>query len=213
VLMMSTAVIERFEMLASPASERNKAPILEALRSRLPDSGTLLELASGSLQHALFMAPHFPALTWMPTEIDSRVLAEAGDFAAALGDRWPGNLQTTARLDVMAHPWQVAPVDVIYTANLLHISPFGATRGLFREAARVLTDTGRLLIYGPFRQAGEFRSEGDRQFDQSLRSRNSDWGIRDLEDLMRLANQSGLRLTETLAMPANNLLLRFDREG
>lgn len=209
---MSATAIDQFVALQSPAAMRNRAPILEALRSRLPDHGNLLELASGALQHALFIAPHFPGLHWQTSEVDARVLALAPGYVTALAHNWPANVTPPICLDVAARPWSIAAVDVIYLANLLHIAPLGVTESLFAQAASTLKPEGQLILYGPFKQNGAFRSEGDAQFDATLRARNAEWGIRDLELLDQLAVQGGLRRLEALAMPANNLLLRFTPE-
>ncbi len=192
-------------------AERNKGPILEALRTRLPVSGRLLELACGALQHARHIAPHFPRLRWQPTDIDMRVLAAAPAYREALGENWPSNLALPRRLDTADRPWPVDPVDVIYTANLLHISPPAVTEAVFPEAARLLAPDGRLFIYGPFRESGRYRSEGDRRFDASLRAQDPAWGIRDVDDLFALATDAGLCLASRTELPANNLLLEFSR--
>ncbi len=202
--------IDRFHALQSPAAERNKDPILSALSTRLPQQGQLLELACGALQHALHMAPRFPQLRWQPTDVDERVLAAAPGYARALGEQWPQNLLLPHYLDVCESTWAVPKVDAIYLANLLHISPTFATEALFSHAPALLNREGAIFVYGPFKVGGEFRSAGDAQFDRSLRNRNPEWGIRDLELLADLAATAGLHCSEILDMPANNLLLRFD---
>ena len=201
--------IAAFEALQSPAAERNKEPLRNALAPLLPAGGTLLELASGALQHALHIAPQHPKLRWQCTEVDDRILALAPDYIAALGDRWPANVQAPMLLDVIHTPWHQPPVEVIYTANLLHIAPFAVTEALFTQAAAQLRPGGRLLIYGPFRSNNRFHSDGDARFDADLRRRNPHWGIRDLEQLEALASAAGLVAQKPVAMPANNWLLAF----
>ncbi|MGI9323965.1 MAG: DUF938 domain-containing protein [Pseudomonadales bacterium] len=205
-------LIAQFQELHSPAAERNKAPILRALRTQLPKQGTVLELASGALQHALHFAPHFPHLHWQPTEVDQRVLGLAGAYADALGSQWPSNLARPLRLQVGISTWPVDRVDVIYLANLLHISPFSVTEALMHESPTHLTEKGALLIYGPFKEGDAFRSAGDAQFDRSLKQRDPEWGIRDLEAVQTLGKKAGLRGLEVIPMPANNLLLRLTRQ-
>ncbi len=206
-------LIAQFQQLHSPAAERNKAPILEVLHTQLPKRGTVLELASGALQHALYFTPHFPQIRWQPTEVDERILGLAEAYAQALGSQWPSNLARPLRLQVGAPSWPVARVEVIYLANLLHISPFSVTEALLRESPAHLAEKGALLIYGPFRQSGAFRSAGDAQFDQSLRQRDPEWGLRDLEAVQALGKQAGLGKLQVVPMPANNLFLRFTRES
>lgn len=201
--------IAAFEALQSPAAERNKEPLRNALAPLLPAQGTLLELASGALQHALHIAPWHPQLRWQCTEVDDQVLALAPSYIAALGDRWPTNVQAPVLLDVTNTPWQQPLVDVIYTANLLHIAPLTVTEALFPQAAAQLKPGGRLLIYGPFRSNNGFHSDGDARFDADLRRRNPQWGIRDLEHLETLARAAGLVAQKPVAMPANNWLLAF----
>lgn len=206
-------LIAQFQQLHSLAAERNKAPILEVLRTQLPMRGTVLELASGALQHALYFTPHFPQIHWQPTEVDERLLDLAEAYAQALGSQWPSNLARPLRLQVGESSWPVDKVDVIYLANLLHISPFSVTEALLRESPSHLTEKGALLIYGPFKEDAAFRSAGDAQFDQSLRQRDPEWGIRDLEAVQALGKQAGLGKLEVVPMPANNLLLRFTRDS
>lgn len=194
----------------SPASERNKAPIAEALQALLPARGTLLELACGSLQHACHIAPKHPLLKWLPTDIDADVLAhgEAQHTTNAL----PPNVEAPRLLDASAPPpwFETDPLDVIYTANLLHVSALETARGVFAGAAHHLAERGQLLIYGPFKRNGQHTSAGNRQFDEDLRRRNTGWGIRDIEALEDMASQSDLCLEQAIPMPANNFLLRFN---
>ena len=188
----------------SPAADRNKAPIYDALQPRLSRVSRLLEIACGSLQHACFMAPKLTHLTWLPTDIDPAAI----EFGQSLHAR-PANVAAPERLDVHDNPWPFADVDAIYTANLLHISPSSVLGALFLGAGRVLKADGHVYIYGPFKRAGEHTSTGNAAFDQDLRARNADWGIRDLAEVMQAAAQAGFVRTDEIAMPANNLLLEF----
>ena len=188
----------------SPASERNKGPIRDQLRTLLPTSGTLVEIACGSLQHACFIAPAHPKLSWLSTDINPEAVAHGTELAAT--KRLPSNVSVPVQLDIAADTWPLGtPVDVIYTANLLHISPWAATEGLFRHAACHLSGDGQLLIYGPFSRSGQHNSDAD------LRHRNAAWGIRDLDDIEVLAKINGLGLRGQIEMPANNFLLQFTR--
>ena len=208
---MPIDAITAFEALQSPAAERNKEPLREVLQPMLPARGTLLELASGALQHALHIAPEHPGLTLQCSELDERVLALAPAYMSAMGARWPNNVRSPIKLDVAAAAWGQPAVDVIYTANLLHISPPAVTETLFAQVSKQLLPNGLLLIYGPFKRNNRFHSPGDAQFDASLRARNPLWGIRALETLESLATTAGLIMQAPVSMPANNWLLSFRR--
>lgn len=201
--------IDAFEALRSPAAERNKEPIRAAMTPLLPRSGSLLELASGALQHALHIAPGLPQLQWQCSEVDERVLDLAPGYQHALGARWPANVLAPIRVDVATTPWELPRYDVLYVANLLHISPMAVTGALFEQAAQHLKPGGLLLIYGPFKQRGAFTSSGDAQFDENLKDRNPQWGIRSLETLAQRAAAARLSAQAPIPMPANNWLLGF----
>ncbi|MEM1433255.1 MAG: DUF938 domain-containing protein [Pseudomonadota bacterium] len=208
-------VIAEFEaVFQSPAALRNREPLLAALQPRLPTDGTVLEVAAGALTHALAFAGAHPTLTWLPSEVDARILARVSEYVRCLEKtgQLPSNLLSPIELDVCQAPWPLEELAAIYTANLLHISPAACSTGLFCGAGEHLAADGKLLIYGPFKVAGCFTSDGDARFDLSLRARNAAWGIRDLETLIAEARTAGLALTERLPMPANNWLLTFERE-
>jgi len=185
----------------SPAAERNKEPIRKALSPRLPGSGVVLEIACGTLQHACHIAPDHPGIVWQPSDINPDVLAYGS------GLERPANVLAPLFLDVLSDEWSVKRADVIYTANLLHISPSGITTCLFRGAQRL--EAAAAFIYGPFFARGEPAAEGNIRFDEDLRRRNSEWGIRTLQDVQTTAAASGFQLVESIPMPANNLLLHF----
>lgn len=193
-----------------PAPERNKGPILEVLRRVLPTRGTLLELASGSGQHAVFFAAALPGWRYIPSDIAAQNLESIRAYWEAA--RLP-NLLAPLALDVRANDWQVEPLDAVYSANLLHISPWECTEALLRGAARHLRPLGQLILYGPFRIAGQHTSESNRQFDADLRGRDARWGVRDLDDVVAVANGCGLQLRERVALPANNQCLVLQRQG
>lgn len=197
--------------LESPAATRNTGPICDRLSLWLPEQGRVLELACGALQHARALLAARPELHWQPTDIRSELLAIAQELPAALGPGWPENLAAPEILDARERPWRYRALDIIYTANLLHIAPMAVTDALFAEAALALNPGGSLVIYGPFREHGRFRSDGDARFDEALRAQSPALGIRDLEALETRAAAAGLRQTGREAMPANNLLLRYQR--
>ncbi|MDN3921914.1 DUF938 domain-containing protein [Roseateles violae] len=192
--------------LQSPAAERNKQPILEALLSRLPAQGLALEIASGSGQHVAHFAPAMPGWSWLASDLDAQAL----DSIAAWWPTGPAPL----RLDVHEADWPLPPshrqLDLIFCANMLHISPWSSCAALMRGAARHLRIDGRLVVYGPFLVPGEPTAPSNIAFDADLRHRNGSWGLRSLADVTGEAQAAGLRLAERLAMPANNRLLIFE---
>lgn len=191
----------------SPAAERNRQPILEQLQRWLPPQGQLLEVASGTGQHAEHMAPALPGWGWQPTDFT----LEALPVIAARTRHLPSVLPPL-HLDVTALPWGgTAPwqacFDAVYCANLLHIAPWSACAGLMQGSARALRPDGLLLTYGPFLEQGVETSPGNLAFDQSLRERDPACGLRWLHEVAQQAEAAGLRLAQRVAMPANNLLL------
>ncbi len=195
----------------SPAAERNKRPILEVLRQVLPAQGRVLEIASGTGQHAAWFTAAMPGWRWQPTDFQADALPSIRAWAADTGS---ANLLEPLQLDVMAPGWPVdpEPFDGIYCANMLHIAPWPTCAALMQGAARHLTDEGALITYGPYLEDGVPTSPGNLAFDESLRRENSAWGIRRREDVEQEARQAGLTLSERHAMPANNLLLVWRRE-
>ena len=196
----------------SPAADRNKQPILDALKRILGERGTALEIASGTGQHAAWFAACMPRWTWQPTDADARMLpALAGRVAEAALP----NLRPPLLLDVMASRWplqgdeQDERFDAIYCANMLHIAPWATCAALMQGAARHLLAGGLLITYGPYFEDGVPPAPSNLAFDEDLRARNADWGIRRLEDVVAVAHRSGLSLRERHPMPANNLLLVF----
>jgi hypothetical protein len=194
----------------SPAAERNKEPILDVLRQVLPAQGSALEIASGTGQHVAWFAAALPGWTWQPTDFDESAFSSIEAHVAQAGLT---NVRAPMRLDVTAAQWPVAGLlfDAIYCANMLHISPWPTCAGLMAGAARHLAAQGVLATYGPYLEDGVPTAPGNLQFDISLRARDPAWGIRRLEEVKREAERAGLALRERHAMPANNLLLVFDR--
>ncbi|HVY25795.1 MAG TPA: DUF938 domain-containing protein [Polyangiaceae bacterium] len=197
-------------LLVSPSAERNKAPILDAIRARLPASGVVVEIASGTGQHIVHFARELPGLIWQPTDADDELRAAAGERIrlAALS-----NVRAPLRLDVLAPDWPLAEADAIVCINMLHVAPWSATQGLMKGAARVLRPGARLFIYGAFKRGDRHCAPSNEAFDASLRERNPEWGVRDLDDVERCAEQHGVVLVEIVEMPANNLTLIFERKA
>ncbi len=192
----------------SPAAERNRAPILAELQRLLPARGLMLEIASGSGQHAAAFSAGLPGWQWQPSEFDAGALPSIRAWCAGL-DR----VHAPLLLDVMHIPWDglCSPPDAVFCANLIHIAPWACSIGLVRGAAHHLAPGGLLITYGPFLESGVATSPGNLAFDADLRARNPAWGLRHLDDLAREAAQAGLVLRERVAMPANNLLLAWGR--
>jgi hypothetical protein len=192
----------------APATLRNREAIAEVLARELPASGTVLEIAAGSGEHAVFFAARFGALTWLPTDPAPEALASIAEYRA---DYAGTNLSAPVMLDA-ADPdsWPVAEAAAIVCINMVHISPWAATQGLFRGAARLLGSSGGpLIIYGPFIEDGVATAASNLAFDESLKDRDTRWGLRRAEDLDSLAAAHGLARAARHAMPANNLSLVF----
>ena len=205
--------------LDAPATARNRAPILEILERWLgastfsppadaPAQIRVLEVASGTGQHAVFFAQALPRLRWQPSDPDPAHLESIEAWRAESG---LANVAAPIALDVRAADWGVGPFDVLFNANMIHIAPWSAAEGLFAGAGRVLVPAGLLFLYGPFRVADRPTAPSNEAFDADLRRRNPEWGVRELERVVALAAASGLTLVETNAMPANNLLVVFRR--
>lgn len=192
----------------APATLRNREPILGILRRWLPEEGLVLEIASGSGEHAVFFAGSLPALTWQPTDQNAQALAsiEAYRTAANLP-----NLCAPLTLDAASASWPVARADAIVCINMIHISPWTAAKGLMAGAARVLPAGGPLYLYGAYRIDGHHTAQSNVAFDEDLRARNPAWGVRDLGEVVALAENCGFCLAETVAMPAHNFSVVFRR--
>ncbi len=194
---------------ASPATARNREPILEALRPRLPPGARVLEVASGAGEHAMFLASALPQVSWQPTDRDPEALASIAAWRAQAG---LANLAEPIRLDAAAAAsWPSGPVDAIVCINMVHISPWAATEGLMAGAARLLTPGGKLILYGPYLEAQVATAASNLSFDESLKSRDPAWGIRELSKVSELAESHGLSFAERIAMPANNLIVMFEK--
>ena len=191
-----------------PHVARNRDPILDVLRRVLPGHGLVLEVASGSGEHAAYFAQHLPTLTWQPSDPDPEALASIAAHRAAAG---MPNLLAPLLLDVGAPRWPVARADAVICNNMIHISPWSACEGLMAGAARTLPAGGMLYLYGPYKIDGRHIAPSNAAFDATLRAQNPAWGIRDLADVAALAERSGLTLAETIDMPANNLSVVFRR--
>ncbi|MGU3543219.1 DUF938 domain-containing protein [Methylobacterium sp. A52T] len=196
------------DALTAPAVARNRDAILAVLREILPDSGTVLEIASGSGEHAVHVAAALPGLDWLPSDPEPAARRSIAAHALRAG---LANIRPPLALDAAAAAWPVARVDGIVCINMIHIAPWAATEGLMAGADRVLSAGGVLFLYGPFREADRPFAESNAAFDASLRARDPAWGVRDLDAVAAEAARHGLSLVRREAMPANNLSLIFGR--
>ncbi len=189
-----------------PATARNQDPILAVLREEMPESGTVVEVAAGTGQHAAAFAAAFPALTWIPSEPDADLRASIAAWRAHANRP---NLAAPVALDLTGDdPWPATPCAAIYACNLLHISPWTVTEALMARAGETLSTDGPLVIYGPFLE-GAATAPSNHTFDRDLRARDPAWGVRPLADVEAEARRHGLTLRRRVEMPANNRLLVF----
>jgi len=191
-----------------PHVARNRDAILDVLRRVLPPKGVVLEIASGSGEHAAYFAQSLPALDWQPTDPDPDALASIAAHRAYAG---LANLLAPLRIDVTAKEWPVDRADAVMCCNMIHIAPWAACIGLIAGAARMLSTGGLLYLYGPYKIGGRHTAPTNQAFDEQLRARDPAWGIRDLDDVTALAGRHGFTLAETVPMPANNLSVIFRR--
>ena len=191
----------------SPAAERNKVAIFEALQKILNGTETVLEIGSGTGQHCIHFAKSMPDIIWQPSDLPVRLAVTDAVLATAHFS----NIKKAIALDANQKHWPALVVDAIYTANTAHIMSWEATQNMIVGSANLLTSEGLLIIYGPFKYEGEFTSESNKLFDFSLKRTNRLQGIRDFEGIERIANKHDLYLEEDIPMPANNRLLVFKK--
>jgi len=196
------------ELPFSPACERNKLPIGQALQQMLPEQARVLEIGAGTGQHAVYFSRLLPGAVWQSTDVAANVPSLRARFEL----EGPESLPPPLVLDVRDENWPSGPFDAVFTANTLHIMPFELAPFLVRNAAALLGPGGRLICYGPFQDNGVHTSPSNASFDQSLRARDKRMGIRDAIELQRLALSWGLAAEADLALPANNRILSFIKE-
>lgn len=193
----------------APATLRNREAILAVLQDVVPRQGMLLEIASGSGEHAAFMAPQLAPLVWQPSDYEAENLPSIDAYAA---DSAAANIRPAVRLDVTQQPWPVSACDALLCCNMIHIAPWAATEGLFAGAARIMPAGAPLLLYGPFRRNGAHTAPSNAEFDSSLQQRDARWGVRCLDtEVAPQAARHGFALQRVIAMPANNLTVIFHK--
>ncbi|MET0592875.1 MAG: DUF938 domain-containing protein, partial [Polyangiaceae bacterium] len=192
------------------AAERNKEPILEILREVLPAEGTVLEVASGSGQHAVFFARALPHLVWQPSDLDEAARASIAAYREEAALR---NLAAPIAVDASAEAWPIERADAVVSINMIHIAPWEACVGLLAGSARLLPPGAPLVLYGPFVINGDFIAQSNVDFDKRLRGENPSWGVRELRDVERAANERGFQLERVTLRPANNQIVVFRREN
>jgi hypothetical protein len=186
----------------APAAVRNRQPILDVLRPRLPAKGLALEVASGSGEHVVHFAAALPGLDFQPSDPDAEARASIDDWVRTLG---LANVRPALPLDATSQSWPVETADAVLCSNMIHIAPWEAAVGLVAGAARTLPAGGLLFLYGPYRRGGRHIAASNEAFDRDLRRLDPAWGVRDLEAVAALAEAHGFGSPEVLEMPANNL--------
>jgi hypothetical protein len=199
----------------APATQRNREPILEVLQQILPPSGTILEIASGTGEHAVFFAPPLAPRKWLPSD-PNPLLRDS--ITAWSEESKSDNLYPPLDIDAQLPVWTVeketftdSPIVAIVNINMIHISPWSACLGLMSGAGRILPPGGILYLYGPYKQNGQHTAPSNAAFDESLRSQNPVWGVRNLEDVVAAAKAENMTLQKIYQMPANNLSVVFKR--
>jgi SAM-dependent methyltransferase len=193
----------------APAALRNRDPILDVLRAHLPPRGLILEIASGSGQHAIHFGASLPDHILQPSDPDA---AARASIDAWILDSGLPNVRPALALDAAATHWPIATADAVLCINMIHISPWASAAGLFQGAARVLPPGALLYLYGPYKRGGAHTAPSNADFDASLQMQNPEWGVRDLEAVEALARDNGFAAPDIVAMPANNLSLMFRLE-
>jgi hypothetical protein len=196
----------------APATQRNREAILAVLSRVLPPNGNILEISSGTGEHAIFFAPHLSSRHWYPSDPNPLALASINAWREHFPcDRLHPPLQIDARDGVWSIEEKETPISAIVNINMIHIAPWSACLGLMAGANRLLTSGGIFYLYGPFKQEGN-TAPSNHAFDESLRAQNSEWGVRHLEEVIETGRTYSLNLLEVVSMPANNLSVIFQHQ-
>ena len=195
----------------APAASRNREPILAVFRTRVAPDARVLEIGSGSGEHAMHLCAALPSLDWQPSDPDA---ASRASIAAWIAHANLANVRAPLELDVRSDRWGVealAPFDALVSINMIHIAPWACTLALLDGAARLLRDGGILYLYGPFTRGGAHTAPSNAAFDERLRGEDPEWGVRDLDEVVRAAEERGLRFVEVVTMPSNNLSVILEK--
>jgi SAM-dependent methyltransferase len=195
---------------SAPAALRNREPILDVLRELLEPTSRVLELGSGTGQHADFFTGSMPGWTWQPSDMDDANIASIEAYRAESARE---NFLPARKLDARDPVWPLEGCDAVFSANMIHISPWSVALGLFAGAARILGPQGLFVLYGPFRFSGKFTAASNAAFDARLRGDDPSWGVRDVGDIVRETSALGFADPRIIPMPANNHVLCFARIG
>lgn len=196
----------------APATQRNRVPLAGVLSRFLPEKARVLELASGSGEHAVYLAPRLRVAAWQPTDCDSSALES---IAAWRAETDVPQVSDPLCLNVLAPPWPTpcGAFDAVFTANLFHISPSGTVSAAFQGAAECVKTGGQFFVYGPFQKDGQHTAASNAAFHTQLRAQNGAWGIRPMEEVVRAGSEAGFEVMNVIPMPANNFVLRFVLTG
>ena len=189
---------------SAPAALRNREPIAEVLREWLPDRGLVLEIASGTGEHVVYFAEHFPQLEWQPTDIHPEALSSIASWRDAVG---LSNVREPIVLNAASASWPIEQADAVLSINMVHISPWDSALGLLDGSGRLLRGGGPLILYGPWLKADIPTAASNLAFDADLKARDPAWGLRSVEAFAAEAEERGFTLEQTRVMPANNLML------
>jgi hypothetical protein len=189
---------------SAPAALRNREPIANVLQEWLPEIGLVLEIASGTGEHSAYFAERFPGLDWQPSDVHADAIASIEAWREAAG---LANLHGPLVLDAATSIWPIERADAVLSINMVHISPWRSALGLLDGAARLLPTGGPLILYGPWLKDDVPTAPSNLDFDQDLKARDPEWGLRKVEDFAAAASERGLALEESILMPANNLML------
>ncbi len=192
----------------APATERNRTYIRDVLERVLPEEGIVLEVASGTGQHAVYFSQFLPSVTWQPSDPNPVALESIAAWKEEAG---LSNLLDPVQLETTQEDWGISKVDALVCINMIHISPWKSCVALFEGASERLSEGGIVFLYGPFKKDGKHTAESNARFDESLRSRNPSWGVRDLSDVISLAESLGFLCSEVVDLPANNKSVVFVR--
>lgn len=202
----------------APAAQRNKDFVLAELKNHMPKHGTVLEIASGTGEQAVYFTPQLPNISWLPSDYEDNKLVS---ITAWLKHQPCARVLPPIKIDTSANTWvceeadfktKIEPISAIVCINMIHIAPWAAGLGLLAGAGRILQSGGVLFFYGPFMKGGEHTAPSNLAFDQRLKERDASWGLRDIDDVEKVANSHGLILINTIEMPANNFVLVFEKQ-